>query len=485
MTQTPSRRATLAGIGASAAALGVPGGTAAAPRAPVLNDASRLNSTPVFKHWVATPSTDKAFLARLRAELREASAAGRALAVGGARHSMGGQSLPQDGAAVTLVSRSCHADTAARTYRVAAGTRWRDVIAALRPLGFSPKVTQSNHDFSVAGTFCVNAHGWAVPFGPAGSTVRRLSVMLADGSVVACSRTEEPELFRLAMGGYGLYGVILDLELEMVADLALTPRVEVMPSAEFGARFAQLMGPATGVRMAYGRLSPARLGFLSEAVMVSYRAAGGEATPGDPAPNPAMGAAARTLYRAQRGSEAWKRARWFAETEIAPAFQSKPVSRNALLNHPVSELANREPGRTDILHEYFVPPARLEAFLAACRVAISPSDPELLNVTLRYVAADPESVLAYAPAPRIAAVMSFSQVMNPEGEKSMRRMTERLIDAALAQGGGFYLPYRLHARPDQLARAYPKLAEAVRGKRIYDPKLLFRNAMWDQYFARQ
>ena len=82
---------------------------------------------------------------------------------------------------------------------------------------------QSNHDFGVAATFSVNAHGWPVPYGPFGSTVRSLRLMLADGTVVTCSRTENQELFQLAMGGYGLFGIILELEVDMVENLLLRP----------------------------------------------------------------------------------------------------------------------------------------------------------------------------------------------------------------------------------------------------------------------
>ncbi|MDM7932516.1 hypothetical protein [Tabrizicola sp.] len=39
------------------------------------------------------------------------------------------------------------------------GTRWHQVIAALDPLGLSPKVMQSNADFGVASTFSVRADG--------------------------------------------------------------------------------------------------------------------------------------------------------------------------------------------------------------------------------------------------------------------------------------------------------------------------------------
>ena len=35
-------------------------------------------------------------------------------------------------------------------------------------------------------------------------------------SVATCSREQNPELFRHAMGGYGLFGAITELELDMV-----------------------------------------------------------------------------------------------------------------------------------------------------------------------------------------------------------------------------------------------------------------------------
>ena len=233
----------------------------------VLNDASRLNPVPVARNAVLRPESDEALIAALRALLREAAAEGRPLCVGGARHSMGGQSLMRDGFAASLATPLIEPDTARKIMRVRAGTRWRDVIAALDPLGFSPAVTQSNHDFSVGGTLCVNAHGWPVPYGPFGATVRSFRLMLADGTVVTCSRAENAELFGLAIGGYGLFGIVIDAELEMADNVLLAARHEVMPAAQFAARFVTVAREA-GVRMAYGRLSVARENYLGEAALV-------------------------------------------------------------------------------------------------------------------------------------------------------------------------------------------------------------------------
>lgn len=447
----------------------------------ILNDASRLNPTPVFKHW--RPNTDPTddFIANLRDELKAAAAAGRPVAVGAARHSMGGQSLPRDGVAMTLDGHALQPDTAAGTYRVNAGARWSEVIRTLDPIGFSPAIMQSNHDFGVASTLSVNAHGWPVPHGPFGTTVRSFRLMLADGSLVECSRTDNSELFSLVMGGYGLFGVIVDLEIEMARNLLLAPKFELLRGDDFAERFVDAIQSDRSVQMAYGRLSVARRSFFSDAIVVTFRPA---------APQPVrlpvaesaswMTGVSRDIYRAQIGSETAKRARWLAETRLNPAGAT---SRNTLLNEPVANLAGSDRWRTDILHEYFVPPERFREFLAACRELIPPAKAEFLNVTLRFVEPDDTSVLAYAPTRRIAAVMSFSQEVSPEGEADMMQLTERLIDRVVAIGGAFYLPYRLHARRDQVEAAYPKTAQFVERKRVYDPNLLFRNAMWNTYFA--
>jgi len=476
-----SRRSLLAHAGATALTITLPKTSKAEARI-VLNDASQLNATPVAKHWVAQPQ-DVSFIDDLRRELKEAAVAHRPLAVGAARHSMGGQSLPRTGTAITLAPSACMPDRERRVFRAGAGTRWSDVITALDPIGFSPAVMQSNNDFGVASTFSVNAHGWPVPYGPFGSTVRSLRLMLADGTLLTCSRKENDELFALAMGGYGLFGVIVEVEAEMVPNALLKPSFNVISSKDLAGAFLSAVKAPTN-RMAYGRISVAHSNFMQEALVVSF-----SEQPSQEQDLPRAGAGGsmafltREIYRAQTGWETGKKMRWFAETIAAPAITSGTVTRNSLLNEPVSNLAARSRRRTDILHEYFIPPERLFEFIEACRDVIPHSKQELLNITFRYVAADHMSVLAFAPTDRIAAVMSFSQELLPGAEANMMRMTEELIDRAIALGGSFYLPYRLHARADQLEKAYPRLQEFIARKRHYDPGHLFRNLMWDTYFA--
>ena len=475
-------------IAASAAALS--GGPAiSAPRPSgagplTLNDASRLNPVTVARNAVLREREDAALIEALRGLLKDAAAEGRPVCVGGARHSMGGQSLMRDGFAASFATPVIEPDTARKIYRVRAGARWRDVIAALDPLGFSPKVTQSNHDFSVGGTLSVNAHGWPVPYGPFGATLRAFRLMLADGTVLRCSREENAELFALCLGGYGLFGIVIDAEIEMADNVLLGARHDVMPSGQFANAFVKAV-KEPDVRMAYGRLSVADANFLQRSLLVSYRPVARQPSPlPPPQTSEAYRYLSRAVFRAQIGSEGARKRRWYLETVLGPTVTArKAVTRNAILNYPVAALAGTEADRVDILHEYFVPPERLEDFLVTCREIIPAYGQTLLNITLRWLEPDTTSVLSFAPGPRVALVMLFSQWMTRGPEIDMQNTTQKLIDRALELGGSYYLPYRLHARPDQLRKAYPRIEEFVAKKRGYDPQLRFRNMMWEAYLA--
>jgi FAD/FMN-containing dehydrogenase len=232
--------------------------------------------------------------------------------------------------------------------------------------------------------------------------------------------------------------------------------------------------------MAYGRVNVALDRFLEEAVLVTYAPIDStEELPAASGPG-VVSDLSRLIYRGQVGSDSMKGFRWWMEREIGPLVRGK-TTRNSLINDPVAALEDRDPSRSDILHEYFLPAVQFAAFLDACREVIPSSYQELLNITLRYVLSDRESVLAYAPTERIAAVMAFSQEKSVRAESDMAQMTRALIDRVLALGGTYYLPYRLHATNEQFVRAYPRAEQFIRRKLEIDPARVFRNAMWDRY----
>ena len=445
-----------------------------------LNDASLLSETPIFRHITVRNDLGDTFVNAIRKEIAEAKDARRPVNIGAARHSMGGQAIPTGGHAITYENAFLETDKSNQSYRAHAGIRWSQVISQLDRQGYSPMVMQSNNDFGLAATFCVNAHGWPVKLGPMGATVLSFKMVLADGELVKCSPTENTGLFNLTMGGYGLTGAITELEVDMTKNLLLEPSYEIFPAMEYGDRFVTAINDPN-VKMAYGRLNVDRENFFEEALMITYRPATDQKDIPPASGSGKMSKIARHIYRSQLGNERLKRFRWWTETGLLPKIGQGAVTRNSLINEPVVTLDDRDPFRTDILHEYFVSPDKFSDFLDLCRTVIPASYQEFLNITLRYVDTDKQSILAYAPVPRIAAVMSFSQEMTQRAEADMKRMTEALIEGVIGIRGTYYLPYRPHATIDQISRAYPRLNEFVQLKREIDPKLTFRNALWDKY----
>lgn len=447
-----------------------------------LNDASLLSETPVAKHIVLPDNPSGRMIEKVRNEINEARETGRPFNIGAARHSMGAHSIPRDGTALTYDNGLVEPDTEKMVYRVHAGARWSDVIAQLDRIGMSPKVMQSNNDFGVAATFCVNAHGWPVPWGPMGESVRQVYMLRPDSELLRVSRDEFAELFTLTMGGYGLTGAILELEVEMVPNVRLKPTFQKMPSREFAPFFVGAI-EAGDVNMAYGRLNVDREGFFEEALMITYRETKEQEDLPPATGSGFMSKAAARIFRAQLMNETIKDVRWGFEASLVPYVAAGDVTRNTLLNEPVITLDDRDPTRTDILHEYFVPPEKFPDFIDACQQVIPASYQELLNITLRYVKADRESVLAYAPGNRIACVMLFSQEMTQRAETDHKRMTQDLIERVLDMGGTYYLPYRPHATGAQLVRGYPRVQEFIERKLELDPTRTFRNGFWDTYLA--
>jgi FAD/FMN-containing dehydrogenase len=464
--------------------LGV-GEGALTPQPAYADDASRLNAARVAEVW-DVPADPAAAEARLAALLARARKDGRRVSIAGARHTMGGHTIHPDGVVVNMLPFDrLELVEDGRILRAGAGARWSSVIRFLDAHGLSVAVMQSNNDFTVGGSISVNCHGWQPASPPIVDSVQGFRLMLADGRIVRCSREVEPELFSLAIGGYGLFGIILDADLRTTPNQRYRPEVEILPSASLAARFAERVQPGAGIGMAYARLSvvPGE-GFLREAILTCFREA--KCAPSEmPALGPDPDAAARRrVFRAQIGSDAGKRARWEAEKAAGELGARAFCSRNQLLDEGAAVYGEDAADRTDILAEYFVPGDRLETFLERARAVIPGHHVDLLNVTVRDVLPDRETVLSYARRRVLGLVMLFNQPRTEDADRRLEAMTRELIDAAIASDGTYYLPYRLHASPQQFAAAYPRAAHFFERKRHYDPGELFQNRFYTRYGRR-
>src|SRR5215207_4403333 len=391
----------------------------AAPRE-LLNDASGLNPTPVRGITFAGASIAET-VARIGPLLRQiASGHEPALAVSGARHSMGGQSLLRGGWVLdTLPMTQVTVDAAHQTMRVGAGATWRTIIPVLNAAGYAPRVMQSNHDFTVGGSLSVNCHGWHTNSPPIASTVRSLRVLTASGQITTCGPNENAELFGLVLGGYGLYGIILDADLAIVPNVVYEPSFEAVPTQDYAGAFAErVYAPGSRIEMAYGRLSVDPHSFLREAIIGMYAPVPqthGRVLPLTPEIHSGL---RRAIFRNSASNGAGKSLRWWLELHVNSRLAGR-ISRNSILNAAAGVLANDDPGSTDILHEYFVPQARLWDFVQAAREIIRREEGNLLNVTVRDVRRDDRSALAYARQDVFGLVMLFVQERTPAAEVRM------------------------------------------------------------------
>ena len=442
------------------------------------DDLSRLNLTPVAEVW-RIPEDGVEAEAQLRALLARARATGKRVSIAGARHSMGGHTIAPDGIVVDMRPfRSIRIDPDRRLLTVGAGAYWTDVLRRADEVGLSVGVMQSDSAFSVGGSLSVNCHGWQFGNPPIASTVESFRLMCADGSVVRCTRTENPELFSLALGGYGLFGILLDAEIRLIPNARLRLAQEQVPTSASGPILDRLAGEPRH------SLVYARLNVTPGDRFKTVRASAYFPDTHGPIPaleEPAYSPLGRAIFRGSAGSDYGKSLRWFAETRIQPLLLPEVVSRNRLLIETPDWYLNRHTNATDILHEYFLPRPVALRFLDEADRIITRHGGDLLNTTVRDVAQDRDTVLRYAREPVIAFVMFFNQERSPRGEASMQAMTRELVDAALSVGGCYYLPYRLHATPEQFHRAYPEARRFFERKRVHDPDELFQNRFYQTY----
>ena len=270
-----------------------------------VNDASRQNQTHVTEVWrIPADVADAEIELRKVLERRGHKECECRLPE---RHSMGGHTIYPGGIVLDMLPFSrMELDARGGTLRVGAGARWSQVIPFLNSHGFSVGIMQSNDNFSVGGSLSVNCHGWQHDRPPIASTVESFRLMKADGKVVRCSRVENAELFSLALGAYGLFGVILEADLRVVPNERFRPESEVISSETYVERFLEKVRGRSDIGMVYGRLSivPGDRTFLQEAILTVFRRAPCRADEIPPLAASSLSKVRRQVYRAdwqQRG----------------------------------------------------------------------------------------------------------------------------------------------------------------------------------------
>lgn len=138
----------------------------------------------------------------------------------GLGRSYGDSSLPPSNHPVvvntTLADRLLAFDPDTGLLRAEAGLTLRELFEVFLAQGWFSPVSPGTWNVTLGGMVAADVHGKNHHVaGCIGEHVTRLTLRVADGRVLECSREEEPELFRATLGGMGLTGHILEVELQL------------------------------------------------------------------------------------------------------------------------------------------------------------------------------------------------------------------------------------------------------------------------------
>jgi FAD/FMN-containing dehydrogenase len=452
-----------------------------------INDASHLNKTAVYG-IVKVASEDD-----IRNALQFARDNHLKITCAGQQHSMGGQTFTHGGLVLDLRDfNRIQLDKEHKTVNIETGARWWQLQQLLDKEGFSVKSMQSINIFSVGGTLSVNAHGIDPMPGPVAPTVRSMRVMLSSGEVLRASPTENVELFRHVLGGYGLFGVILDVDLNIVDNEMYSRNAAYMDYKDFPKYYWENIENNGEVGLVFGRLSVAPQSYLRETVVHNY----GKTQFDGPLPAlklPSHNTLDRFIINFSKTGGVGRWLRWTLEKYAEP-YLEECVSRNQAMNQKEACLVSRNEEMyddmaylenrlrdTDILQEYFVPYGHMPEFVDGLREVVQRNHANLLNVTIRTVHKDAISALPYAKQDMFGFVLYFNVKFNERDNEILRKTTTDLIDAAESAGGTYYLPYQLFYSREQLQKSYPEIEEFFATKKKYDPIGLFTNKFYEKY----
>jgi FAD/FMN-containing dehydrogenase len=429
----------------------------------------------------------------LRAALRLAVSEKRALCIAGGRHSMGSQAFATDGVLVDTrrLNTMLNFDAERGLIEVEAGMQWPQLLEVLRNVqlgerkwAFNQKQTGAD-SITLGGSLAANAHGRGLTLPPIISDVESIKLLDARGRLLNCSRSENAELFGLAIGGYGLFGVIYSVTLRLVPRRLLERVVEVRTIDGLALAFAERIAAGYLYGDFQYAIDEASPDFLRRGVFACYR-------PVEPGRVPVPG-------RRELAEKDWTELLYLAHANKSAAFKRYAdyyLSTNGQLywsdEHQMSiypegyhraidqrmGAANRA---TEVITEIYCEREALESFMAAVRAYALSQRTEVVYGTVRLIEQDRESYLAWAKKPYACVIFNLHVERTSSSVIRASDAFRALIDIGLRHGGSYYPTYHRYALKRQVEAAFPQFEDFLKLKRKYDPAEIFQSDWYRHY----
>ena len=424
--------------------------------------------------------------AELIAAVRRARRSGGKLSLCGGRHSMGGQ---QFGTGTTLLDlRSMNDvlnfDRQRGIVEVESGIEWPKLINYLVDRGsWAIAQKQTGADaLTIGGALASNVHGRGLTMKPIVSDIESFTLIDSEGRAIRCSREENIDRFRLAVGGYGLFGVVYSVSLRLVPRRKLRRVVEVRDVDDIISRFDDRIRSGFTYGDFQFAIDPQSDEFLRHGVFSCYQ--------------PVDDANAIPNGQKELSGEDWNNLLVLAHINKAEAFKryaSYYLSTSGQIYwsdvqqlgyyvggyHAALDRAMHAPEATEIITEVYVPRPQLAAFMHELADDIRRNQVNLIYGTVRLIQRDDETFLAWAKQPYACIVLNLHMVHTPEGIQATADTLRRMI--ASARAGSFYLTYHRFATARQLDACYPQFRSFLALKRQYDPSELFSSDWYEHH----
>lgn len=476
-----------------------------------IDDVSHLNKTKLS--CIVTPKTASEVSEIIRSINKWNKAQEKVhISISGARHSQGGHIASSQGITLDMANlRSVSKPILKNGYwtvKAEAGAFWGDVHNAIRKhegYSLANKVQQSSTPFTVGGTLSVNAHGRSFSYGSVIHSVEKITVVLPDGKVINASRHENPKIFKQVIGGYGLFGVIIDATLELNENHYLIPEsthfnssdeyVELLEETlqstprniikrdKLGAIESLTSAP---IAFLFATLSLDSDGFMKKGTSYSYKQRLDVDYSGTTNPDPEP-----TLFNFK--AFATKVGFWLKRNGLLInraqkeqyKFLKKQDTHLKMLTPPIKPiLAASDKEKPDLLQEYFLPVKNMPKFLEHVKGTFLNNGLKLSNASLRFIPKTQDtSLLSYESATQdqLAIVLYFALELNNENISNAKEWTRNLVDKALALNGRYYLPYQQWPTKKQFELAYPNYKKFYEQKVFNDPNEVFSNRFYEFY----
>jgi FAD/FMN-containing dehydrogenase len=444
-----------------------------------VGDAGKL--LPTRMKVVSASSSTK----ELQQWIKEENRKGETIAIAGMQHSQGGQTLYPNGTLLDMkgYNRILDFQPDKKKITVQSGATWADIQRRINPFGLSLKVMQSQNIFTVGGSLSVNVHGRDIRYGSLVDTVESFRLLIADGEIINVSRTENSEWFPYVIGGYGLFGVILNVTFHLAEDELYQHRTREMDYSKYPSYFNQKVKNDSAVRMHLARLSVAPDSFLKEMYVTDYILADNQKKliEYNNLKEEKIVALPKFMLGLSRHSDIGKNWLWETQKNYFMNNDGKYESRNNVMRSDSEFMEYENPSHTEVLQEYFIPVKQFKLYVDDLRRLLNEEDLNLLNITIRYVEHDENAVLSYAKDDMFALVLLINQGRSKQEIRKTESVVQKMIDVTLKHKGSYYLPYYSYPSKRQLREAYPRIDDFFEKKRQLDPNERFKNLFYERY----